>query len=75
MEGFDTLTTSSGNELDPADLGKDEIYLSADAAEGLDVGNGDVIEATFAQKPARPPPRTPSGRLSLVLCPFRGLRS
>ncbi|HEX5973947.1 MAG TPA: FtsX-like permease family protein, partial [Rubrobacteraceae bacterium] len=51
MEGFDTLTTSSGKTLDPADLGKDEIYLSADAAEGLDVGNGDVIEATFAQKP------------------------
>jgi putative ABC transport system permease protein len=51
MEGFDTLTTSSGKKLDPADLGKDEIYLSADAAEGLDVQNGDVIEATFAQKP------------------------
>jgi putative ABC transport system permease protein len=51
MEGFDALTTSSGNKLDPADLGKDEIYLSADAAEGLDVQNGDVIEATFAQKP------------------------
>jgi putative ABC transport system permease protein len=51
MEAFDTLTTSSGKKLDPADLGKDKIYLSADAAEGLDVGNGDVIEATFAQKP------------------------
>src|SRR5687768_16126892 len=50
-EGFDTLTTSSGKTLDPTDLGKDEIYLSADAAEGLDVGKGDVIEATFAQKP------------------------
>ncbi|HYQ82580.1 MAG TPA: FtsX-like permease family protein, partial [Rubrobacter sp.] len=51
MEGFDPLTTSSGKKLDPADLGKDEIYLSADAAEGLDVQDGDVIEATFAQKP------------------------
>jgi putative ABC transport system permease protein len=51
MEGFDTLTTSSGKKLEPTDLGKNEIYLSADAAEGLDVGNGDVIEATFAQKP------------------------
>jgi putative ABC transport system permease protein len=50
MEGFDTLTTSSDKKLDPTDLGKDEIYLSADAAEGLDVENGDVIEATFAQK-------------------------
>jgi putative ABC transport system permease protein len=51
MKGFDTLTTSSDKKLNPTDLGKDEIYLSADAAEGLDVGNGDVIEATFAQKP------------------------
>ena len=50
MEGFDTLTTSSGKKLDPADLGKDEIYLSADAAEGLDVGDGDAIEATFAKE-------------------------
>src|SRR5918998_6871219 len=38
MEGFDALTASSGKTLDPSDLGKDEIYLSADAAEGLDVG-------------------------------------
>ena len=50
MEGFDTLTTSSGKKLDPTDLGENQIYLSTDAAEGLDVGNGDVIEATFAQK-------------------------
>ena len=55
-------------------ISADEIYLSADAAEGLDVGNGDVI-ATFAQKPARPPPRTRLRPRSLVLCPFRGLRS
>src|SRR5919107_183412 len=50
MGGFDTLTTSSGKALDPSDLGKDEIYLSADAAKGLDVGEGDEIEATFAQE-------------------------
>jgi putative ABC transport system permease protein len=50
MKGFDRLTTSSGKKLDPIDLGKDEIYLSADAAKGLDVETGDVIEATFAQK-------------------------
>ena len=50
MKGFDRLTTSSGNKLDPTDLGKDEIYLSADAAKDLDVENGDVIEATFVQK-------------------------
>jgi putative ABC transport system permease protein len=50
MEGFDTLTTASGKMLNPSDLGRDEIYLSADAAKGLDAENGDVIEATFAQK-------------------------
>src|SRR5215218_5673272 len=59
MEGFDTLTTSSGKKLDPTDLGKDQIYLSADAAEGLDVENGDVIEATFAQKLGTTAPNAP----------------
>ena len=51
MDGFDRITTSSGKKLEPTDLGKDEIYLSADAANGLDVGKGDEIEAAFAQKP------------------------
>jgi putative ABC transport system permease protein len=51
MDGFDKITTSSGKKLEPTDLGKEEIYLSADAAKGLDVGKGDEIEATFAQKP------------------------
>jgi putative ABC transport system permease protein len=50
MKGFDKLTTSSGKKLAPTDLDKNEIYLSADAAEGLDVENGEVIEATFAQR-------------------------
>ena len=50
MEGFDSLTAASGKTLDPSDLGKGEIYLSAEAAKGLDVGKGDEIEATFAQK-------------------------
>ena len=50
MKGFDSLTAASGKTLDPSDLGKDEIYLSADAAKGLDVEMGDVIEATFAQR-------------------------
>ena len=50
MGSFDRLTTASGRTLNPADLGKDEVYLSADAAKGLDVGKGDVIRATFAPK-------------------------
>jgi putative ABC transport system permease protein len=66
MEGFDTLTTSSGKTLDPSDLGKDEIYLSADAAKGLDVEKGDEIEATFAQKPgATAAPNAPPAAIAL----------
>lgn len=49
MKGFDRLTTASGGTLDPADLGEDQVYVSADAAEGLDVGEGEVIRATFAR--------------------------
>jgi putative ABC transport system permease protein len=50
MNGFDTLETATGQTLNPSDLGKNEVYLSADAAKGLDVTKGDEIEATFAQK-------------------------
>ena len=69
MEGFDRLTTASGKTLKPSDLGKDEVYLSADAAKGLDIGNGDEIQATFAQKPSTtaapnaPPTATVPGAL------------
>ena len=50
MNGFDSLKTASGKTLNPSDLGKNEVYLSADAAKGLDVNKGDEVEATFAQK-------------------------
>jgi putative ABC transport system permease protein len=50
MKGFDSLVAASGKTLDSSDLGKNEVYLSADAAKGLDVGEGDEIEATFAQE-------------------------
>jgi len=70
MEGFDTLTTSSGKTLNPSDLSKDEIYLSADAAKGLDVGKGDVVEATFARKPdATPAPNAPPAAPGAVPVP------
>ena len=51
MNGFDSLETASGETLNPSDLGRDEIYLSSDAAKGLDVGKGDEIQATFARTP------------------------
>jgi putative ABC transport system permease protein len=70
MEGFDTLTTASGKTLNPSDLGKDEIYLSADAAKGLDVGNGDVIEATFVREfDATAAPNAPPAAPGAVTAP------
>src|SRR4028118_1470936 len=51
MQGFDRLTTASGRALGVGDLGEDEVYLSADAARGLDVGVGDVVRATLAPAP------------------------
>ena len=78
MNGFDRLTTASGKTLKPSDLGKDEVYLSADAAQGLAVGEGDEIEATFARKPeATAAPNAPPNAAARALapCPFRSLRS
>nr|MDQ3318072.1 ABC transporter permease [Actinomycetota bacterium] len=51
MQGFDRLTNASGRALDVGTLGKDEVYLSADAAEGLDVSEGDVVRTTLAPTP------------------------
>jgi putative ABC transport system permease protein len=47
MKGFDSLRTASGKTLDTGDLGENEIYLSAQTAEGLGVGTGDRIEASL----------------------------
>ena len=51
MGGFDRPTTASGRALSIGDLGRNEVYLSADAAKGLDVGEGDVVRATLAPVP------------------------
>ena len=55
MQGFDRLTTGSGETLTVGDLGRNEVYLSADAAEGLDVGEGDVVQTTLAPAPEAEP--------------------
>lgn len=69
MRGFDSPTTASGRPLNVGDLGENEVYLSADAAEGLDVGGGDVVRATLAPEPGpdagRSPVRSP-GRSAAV---------
>ena len=51
MRGFDRLTTASGEALGVGDLGRNEVYLSAEAAKGLDVREGDVVKATLAPEP------------------------
>ncbi len=51
MPGFDRLTTATGQTLDVGDLGKNEVYASAAAAEGLDVSRGDVVRTTLSSAP------------------------
>ena len=59
MQGFDKLTTASGKTLNLSDLGKNEVYLSADAAKGLDVGKGDEVRSHLRpeDRPDRGPQR------------------
>jgi putative ABC transport system permease protein len=53
MRGFDRLTTASGATLSPGDLAKDEVYVSAETAERLDVKEGDEVEAVLGTRPAK----------------------
>ncbi|MGH3088720.1 MAG: ABC transporter permease [Rubrobacteraceae bacterium] len=52
MDGFDRLVNASGGNLSPADLGEDEVFVSAKTAEELEVGRGDTVEAFFGNGPA-----------------------
>ncbi|HEV2093821.1 MAG TPA: FtsX-like permease family protein, partial [Rubrobacter sp.] len=54
MRHFDRPTTASGRTLSVGDLGEGEVYLSADAAEGLDVREGDTVSAPLAPAPDAP---------------------
>lgn len=65
MGDFDRLTTASGKTLPVDGLGKDEVYVSRETAEGLGVGVGDTIEAPLAvsaAEPARAAPEPRNGR-------------
>jgi putative ABC transport system permease protein len=55
MKGFDRITTESGKVLSVDDLGKNEVYVSRETADGLDVGVGDRIEASLVRPVAEPP--------------------
>jgi putative ABC transport system permease protein len=53
MKGFDRLTTASGSTLSPDDLSGDEVYVSAETAERLDVKRSDEVEAVLGRRPAK----------------------
>ncbi|MBA2694134.1 MAG: ABC transporter permease [Rubrobacter sp.] len=52
MDGFDTLTDPSGGTLSIGDLGENEVFVSATAAEELKIREGDEVEAFFGDGPA-----------------------
>src|SRR5215207_1375683 len=54
MTGFDDLDTASGKTLALGDLEENEVYLSAKAAEGLDIGKGDKVEASLVRPTTEP---------------------
>jgi len=62
MEGFDRLRTNSGEALSVVDLGENEVYVSRETAEGLDVGVGDRIEASLVRPAAELGSEAPPGQ-------------
>ena len=61
MKGFDHLEATSGETLSVADLGKNEVYVSRETAEGLGVGVEGSIEATLVRPAVGPGRETPPG--------------
>src|SRR5215204_1527333 len=65
MKGFDDLRTASGKTLALGDLEENEVYVSAEVAEGLGIRRGDKVEATLVRPPLEPQnergPRTSQG--------------
>ncbi len=52
MSGFDEIATASGAALPLDDLGENEVFMSAEAAEELKIREGDEVEAFFGNGPA-----------------------
>ena len=50
-QAFDRLSTGSGSSLSIDDLADDEVYVSAETAEQLDVKPGDGVQAFLDQQP------------------------
>ena len=51
MQGFDSLTRDSGDTLSVNNLGKNEVYVSNETAEKLDVWSGDKVQVFLGQEP------------------------
>jgi putative ABC transport system permease protein len=54
MKDFDDLRTASGKTLALGDLEENEVYVSAEVAEGLGTRMGDKVEATLVRPPLEP---------------------
>ena len=54
MKSFDRLVTESGKTLSVGDLKKNEVYVSRETAEGLNVGTGDRVGASLVRPPSEP---------------------
>ena len=60
MAGFDKLKTGSGETLPVDDLGKREVYVSRETAEGLGVKPADEVEASLVRSTPKPGGEAPT---------------
>lgn len=51
MQGFDRLTKKSGGTLSVNNLGRGEVYISNETADGLNVKTGGKVEAFLGRRP------------------------
>jgi putative ABC transport system permease protein len=62
MHGFDRLRTASGMPLALGGLKENEVYVSAETAEGLGIGVGDRVEVSLVRPPSSPEGEQPPSK-------------
>jgi putative ABC transport system permease protein len=62
MQGFDRLRTASGTPLALGGLKENEVYASAETAEGLGIGVGDRVEVSLVRPPSSPEGEQPPSK-------------
>ena len=74
MEGFDRLVDGQGNTLSLTALAPDQVYISSELANELDVGPGDTVQTYLSAQPTAlevagvyEKGANPAGELSLVM--------